>query len=95
MPAEAPQISTQKAKEYVKVAPCLYRHFKTGRYYGCKKVHGRHREHSLGTADRQIAERQLLEWTQSLGKVDAEVERTTLDQLVKKFAEAGYVSTQA
>jgi integrase len=89
MPAEAPQTSSQKEKEYVKVAPCLYRHVRTGRYYGCKKVHGRHREHSLGTADRQIAERRLLEWTQNLSKVDAEVEKTTLDQLVKKFVETG------
>jgi len=87
MPAEADQPSSQK--EYVKVATCLYRHVRTGRYYGCKKVHGRHREHSLGTADRQIAERRLLEWTQSLGKVDAEVEKTTLDQLVNKFVETG------
>ena len=76
MGLEAPQASNQK--EYFRVAPCLYRHAKSGRYYGCKKVNGRHREHSLGTKDRGIAERRLKEWIDSFGKVDVEVERTTL-----------------
>jgi hypothetical protein len=89
MPAEAPQTSSQKEKEYVKVAnaPGLYRHVKTGRYYGCKKVNGRHREHSLGTADRKIAERRYGDWVASLTKIDSEVEKTMLDQLVKRFME--------
>jgi len=38
MAAEAPQTSTQKEKEYVKVAPCLGEQFKGG-----DSVDGRHR----------------------------------------------------
>ncbi len=57
MSAQESQTSTQK--EYVKVAnaPGLYRHVRTGRYHGVKKINGKHREHSLGTSDRKIAEK--------------------------------------
>ena len=89
MSAKEPPTSSQK--EYVKVAnaPGLYRHVKTGRYLGVKKINGRHREHSLGTSDRKIAERRYQEWVANLTKIDSEVERTTLDQLVKRFVETG------
>ena len=89
MDTAALQTSSQKEKEYIRVAPCLYRNTKTQRYYAVKKVHGKHREHSLGTADRQIAERRLKEWVENFGKVDAEVEKTTLNKLVEKFVESG------
>lgn len=87
MPAEEPQTTGQK--DYVKVAnaPGLYRHRRTGRYYGVKKVNGKHREHSLGTSDRKIADRRFKEWAENLGKVDSEVEKTTLRQLIGKFVE--------
>ncbi len=63
---------------YLKVAnaPGLYRHARSGRYYACKKLGGVRRERSLGTCDRKIAERRLREWTDNLGRVDAEVEKT-------------------
>ena len=82
MPQESPQTS-----EYAKVPNVagLYRNTRTGRYYGCKKVEGRRKERSLGTADRKIAERRLKEWIANLGKVDTEVEKTTLKQLHKRF----------
>ena len=69
------------APTYVKVAnfPGLYRHSRSGRYYACKKLHGIRRERSLETCDRKIAERRLKEWVGNLEKVDAEVEKTTLD----------------
>jgi integrase len=63
----------------------LYRHTPSGRYYGCKKVLGRRKERSLGTTDRKIAERRLKEWIANLGKVDTEVEKTTLKDLNKRF----------
>lgn len=65
--------------------PGLYRNSRTGRYYGCKKVDGRRKERSLGTTDRKIAERRLREWIANLGKVDSEVEKTTLKELHKRF----------
>lgn len=72
---------------YVKVTnfPGLYRHSKSGRYYGVKKVHGRRKERSLDTADRKIAERRYKEWVANLDKVDTEVEKTTLAQLIERF----------
>ncbi len=63
----------------------LYRHAKSGRYYGAKKINGRRKERSLGTADRKIAERRLAEWIVGLSSVDSEVEKTTLRQLNRKF----------
>lgn len=39
----------------------------------------------MGTADRKIAERRLKEWVADLGKVDSEVEKTTLRRLTQKF----------
>ena len=76
-----------KTPTYVKVAnfPGLYRHSRSGRYYGCKKLGGIRRERSLGTCDRKIAERRLKEWIGNLDKVDAEVEKTTLGQLIGRF----------
>lgn len=72
---------------YMKVPGCvgLYRHAKSGRYYGAKKINGRRKERSLGTADRKIAERRLAEWVAGLSSVDSEVEKTTLRQLHRKF----------
>ena len=81
----APTIANEPT--YLKVAhvPGLYRHARSGRYYACKKVGGIRRERSLQTADRKIAERRLKEWIGNLEKVDAEVEKTTLGQLIQRF----------
>ena len=75
------------ADEYAKVPGVigLYRHTDSGRYYGVKKVRGKKKERSLGTTDRKIAERRLKEWIDNLSKVDAEVEKTTLHQLIQTF----------
>src|ERR1043166_3051722 len=64
----------------------LYRHARSGLYYGCKKMHGTRSECSLRTADRQIAERRLKDWIRKLEVVDREVERTRLRQLLARFA---------
>ena len=76
-----------KAPTYVKVGnfPGLYRHARSGRYYACKKLGGIRRERSLGTCDRKIAERRMKEWLGNLEKVDAEVEKTTLHQLIGRY----------
>jgi hypothetical protein len=72
---------------YVKVPnyPGLYRHSRSGRYYGFKKLHGKRRECSLRTTDRKIAERRLREWIGNLQRVDRERERTTLRELLERF----------
>jgi integrase len=75
---------------YVKVAsyPGLYRHSRSGRYYGFKKVHGKRCECSLRTTDRKIAERRLQDWIRNLETIDRELERTTLRGLLQKFVAA-------
>ncbi len=80
-------ILTPPTPTYVKVThvPGLYRHSRSGRYYACKKLGGIRRESSLRTCDRKIAERRLKEWIGNLDKVDAEVEKTTLGQLIQRF----------
>ncbi|MCX6921869.1 MAG: tyrosine-type recombinase/integrase [Verrucomicrobia bacterium] len=65
--------------------PCLYRHKINGTYYGIKKINGKEKDHSLDTTDRKEAERNLKDWINALDKVDAEAQRTTLDQLLQKF----------
>lgn len=89
---------------YIKVPGCvgLYRHTKSGRYYGVKKVHGRRRERSLETNDRKIAERRLKEWIDDLLRVDSEAEKTTLKVINQKYiavnrgkAESTQKATQA
>jgi integrase len=68
--------------------PGLYRHSRSGRYYGFKKLHGKRHECSLRTTDRKIAERRLRNWTRDLENVDRELEKTTLRELVDKFVAA-------
>lgn len=82
-----PHSTVAKAPVYVKIpnVPCLYRNTRTGNYYAEKKVKGKRREKSLGTADRKIAERRLKEWITNLDKVDVEVEKTTLRHLFQSF----------
>lgn len=76
-----------KSPVYVKVAnfPGLYRHSRSGRYYGCEKLGGIRREKGLETCDRKIAERRLKEWIGNLDKVDAEDKKTTIGQLIQRF----------
>ncbi len=79
--------SHSSSSPYVKVANCvgLYRHAVTGRYYAVKKIRGKHRERSLDTTDRKIAERRLKDWIADLDNVNFEVEKTTLGQLTRKL----------
>jgi len=91
---------TNKSSTYVKVPghPGLYRHSRSGRYLGCKKLHGKSYERSLKTTDRKIAERRLRDWVGSLDTVDRELEKTTLRGLLQKFVATNQgksVKTQA
>jgi site-specific recombinase XerD len=79
------QLSTRQLLEKIPNFPCLYRHRLNETYYGIKKIAGKSKEHSLQTTDRKIAERKLAAWIKSLDKVDANAEKTTLDQLLEKF----------
>jgi integrase len=69
----------------VNVAPNLYRHPRSGTYYGRCKITGRKQLHCLDTADRKTADRKLSEWLDSARRVRPEVSRSTLDELLTRF----------
>ena len=77
--------STRQLLDKIPSVPCLYRHSVNGTYYGIKKHAGKRKEHSLDTTDRKIAERKLRGWISDLAKIDTELEKTTLAQLLEKF----------
>lgn len=87
MNTNTPSAPASRTPEYIKIpnVPGLYRHTRSGRYYGVKKVNEKRRERSLDTTDRRIAEARLREWIFSLEKVDREVEKMTLSELTKSF----------
>ena len=69
---------------YIKVPNVagLYRHSRSGRYYGAEKTRGKRRDVSLRTTDRQIAERRMRDWVRNIDRVDHEKERTTFAELI-------------
>ncbi|MEI7731140.1 MAG: tyrosine-type recombinase/integrase [Verrucomicrobiota bacterium] len=81
----APCLSTRQLLEKIPNYPCLYRHSVNNTYYAIKKHGGKRKEHSLDTTDRKSAERRLKDWIANLDKVDAQAEKTTLEQLLEKF----------
>jgi len=84
-PAQTTRRSTRQLLGKIPNFPGLYRHTINGIYYAIKKKSGKRKEHSLDTTDRKVAERRFKEWDANLDKVDTEVEKTTLAQLVEKF----------
>jgi integrase len=87
MTIEPKRPSTRQSLAKIPNYPCLYRHTVNNTYYAIKKHGGKRKEHSLQTDDRKIAERKLKAWISDLDKIDTEAEKTTLAQLVEKFAE--------
>lgn len=85
----AQPIQTKDLLEKIPNFPCLYRHSVSGLYYGIKKISGKKKSHALGTADRKMAERLLKDWIRDLERIDAQAAKTTMADLLDKFA-AGY-----
>lgn len=79
--------SATNGATYIKVANVagLYRHSRSGRYYGAKKISGKRRDVSLRTTDRQIAGRRMRDWVRNIDRVDHEKERTTFAELINIF----------
>jgi integrase len=86
--SEAGRKSTRQLLAKINNVPNLYRHTINGTYYGIRKLGNKRKEHSLATSDRKIAERKLAAWIKNLGKLDPEVEATSLNQLIEKFRAA-------
>ena len=84
----SPLPSTRQQLVKVPQVPCLYRHSLSRKYYGIKKVGGKRKEHSLRTTDRKLAERRLKDWIATLGKVDREVERLSVREMLHKLQKA-------
>jgi hypothetical protein len=82
---QAPHRSTRQLLGKIPNSPGLYRHSVNGIYYGCKKIAGKWKDHSLDTTDRKIAERRFKTWVGNLDKVDSAAEKTTLAQLIERF----------
>jgi integrase len=81
----SPTPSTRQQLVKVAQVSCLYRHSLSGTYYGIKKVRGKRKEHSLTTSDRKLAERRLKTWIADLGKVNRDVERLTLREMLERL----------
>ena len=79
------QKSTRQLLKKIPGFPCLYRHSVNDTYYGCAKVGGNRKEHSLGTTDRKLAERKLKQWQDDLKKTEGSQSQMTLGQLLEKY----------
>jgi integrase len=77
--------STRQLLAKIPNVPCLYRHKLNGNYYGAKKIGRKRKEHSLGTADRKLAERRLKAWIDDLDRIDAKAAKITIEALLEKF----------
>jgi len=66
-------------------APGLYRNSATGVYLAIKCLGGKRRERSLKTTDRKLAERRMKEWVESFARINPELERITLRELLAKY----------
>jgi integrase len=60
----------ESESEFQKVAECLYRRTSSGVYYGLVKRAGKQYRRSLKTTDRKLAERNLSDFRQKVGRLD-------------------------
>ena len=79
------QKSTRQLLKKISGFPCLYRHSVNDTYYGIAKVGGNRKEHSLGTADRKLAERKLKQWLSDLKTTEGSQAQMTLGKLLEKY----------
>jgi len=77
--------STRQLLKKIPGFPCLYRHEVNETYYGITKVLGNRKEHSLGTSDRKLAERNLKAWLQDLEAIEPAKARKTIGNLLEAY----------
>ena len=77
--------STRQLLKKIPGFPCLYRHDVNEIYYGITKVLGNRKEHSLGTTDRKLAERNLKAWLQDLAEIEPGKARKTVGNLLEDY----------
>lgn len=73
--------------EFQKVAECLYRRTSSGVYYGLVKRAGKQYRRSLKTSDRKLAERNLADFRQKVGRLDhtKNVSSVTFAEIAKRW----------
>lgn len=76
----------EKASDWKKVGPCLYR-YKNGTYYALLKHRGKQIRRSLDTDDLALARRKLPELRRDLDVTDPDLARRTLESHQEKFLE--------
>jgi hypothetical protein len=77
--------STRQLLGKIPNVPCLYRRAINGKYYGAKKTGRKRKEHSVGTTDRNTAERKLKKLIEDLDRVDEKSARITIGALSDQF----------
>ena len=65
-----PDAKESDKSEFQKVGECLYRRTSSGVYYGLVKRAGKQYRRSLKTSDRKLAERNLADFRQKVGRLD-------------------------
>lgn len=77
--------STRQLLKKIPGFPCLYRHTVNETYYGITKIRGNRKEHSLGTSDRKLAERNLKQWLNDLEATEPAKANMNLGQLLESY----------
>ena len=77
----------EPGSEFQKVAECLYRRTSSGVYYGLVKRAGKQYRRSLKTTDRKLAERNLADFRQKVGRLDhtKNVSSVTFAEIAKRW----------
>src|SRR5437762_8416499 len=71
--------------EKVNGTECLYRYRPNGKYYARFVVNGKEVRRSLGTSDRALAKRKVLDLKQTAQRIDPAAERLTLAGLCERY----------
>src|SRR5262249_6385512 len=79
--------SENTTSAFQKVGECLYRYVPNGVYYARIKVDGKEIRQSLGTTDRQLANRNLAKLKQNQRQIDRSQGKFTLRELCDRWLE--------
>ncbi len=74
-----------KKPAFEKVGECLYRYVATGKYYARFESNGRELRRSLGTTDRALAKRKLVDLQRATARTSGAGDRLTLADLCDRY----------
>ena len=70
---------------FEKVGECLYRYVSTGKYYARFESNGREVRRSLGTTDRALAKRKLLDLQRATARTSGQGDKLPLAELCDRY----------